>query len=467
MLVRLARVRTEWIFQRAAVLASLVITGSSLVASAQDAESLSLAAQFDLESLHTQGGWTAGRVVDRVREVAPSIERAREALRSANAGAIRALLGFSPRLTVTGGYTRVSPIDLETMEFEYLLDSYRITTSLSYSVTAALLDALPSYLASSATEEAADLRLQHERRVVTLAAQEAFYQYVRTTGALAVAQASAAQAEFHRQQTAAFVAAGRTAEVDLRGVEAELARAQVAVAQARAGLSTGEQALRRLLRLPSDQALSIGEDLTASVPTPSTSVDALVTQALTHRIDRRALERTIEARDHEVDRAVGNYFPDVAVSFNYDLSNPNNRVFPQREEFVSSWDFSVLATISANDVIDTTQAVRQADAAHNQAESDLTELDDTIRSEVREAYDQLAAAQAGVEAAAIGVTASEETYRVRLAELRAGRVATRDLIDAEGELVTARLNQLNAALDLRIRQAKLTHAIGADHAPHR
>ena len=48
---------------------------------------------------------------------------------------------------------------------------------------------------------------------------------------------------------------------------------------------------------------------------------------------------------------------------------------------------------------------------------------------------------------------------MRNEQLRAGTVMTSDLIDAEAELTRARLQLLDAAIDLRLAEARLARAV--------
>ena len=54
---------------------------------------------------------TADQAAALAVETGPSIERAREALRQASAGADRALYGFVPQLRLSTSYTRLTPVE--------------------------------------------------------------------------------------------------------------------------------------------------------------------------------------------------------------------------------------------------------------------------------------------------------------------------------------------------------------------
>ena len=56
--------------------------------------------------------------------------------------------------------------------------------------------------------------------------------------------------------------------------------------------------------------------------------------------------------------------------------------------------------------------------------------------------------------------AAKEAYRVARDLYQVGRATTTDLIEAESELVTASLKEIDAALNYRVARVKLAHATG-------
>jgi outer membrane protein TolC len=83
---------------------------------------------------------------------------------------------------------------------------------------------------------------------------------------------------------------------------------------------------------------------------------------------------------------------------------------------------------------------------------------------VSQAYADYAAAHEAMEAALTGIEAAEESYRVRREQFRADEAVATDVIISEGELNRARLELINAAIDLRIARARLDRAVERDNA---
>src|SRR6185436_11313590 len=69
---------------------------------------------------------------------------------------------------------------------------------------------------------------------------------------------------------------------------------------------------------------------------------------------------------------------------------------------------------------------------------------------------------ATIESATRGLTAAEESLRVRRELFQQGKATTVEMLDAETELIRARLLKLDSQIGLIVNQIKYDHAIGND-----
>ncbi len=449
------------------------------------------------EDLYTPGGLTSDEAAARAIETAPTLDAARAQVRAAEARADQAFYNLFPRLDLSARYTRLSRVDQPSFgadvdptelegalagvddpearvlfenlfgsfgdfSFPVILDQYALRAGATYPVSAVLASVLPSYRASRTFADAQRLQVEAQQRTVGLQARDAFYNYARVRGQLLVAETTVRQIEANRANIAALVQAGVAAPVDLMRIDAQLATARVGVERATAGVAIAAQALRTLMHVEGDDPMiPIGENL-AEPPPPAEAGgrDAWIARALDQRAELRALRLAATGQEHVVSANAGRRWPVLAVQANYDFANPNNRIIPQQEEFRGTWDVSVVLSWSPNDYLDANTTVEQARADLAQARADIASLSDAVRIEVTQAYENLQAARAALEAARVGIAAAEETYRVRNEELRAGTAVTRDLIDAEADLARARLEGLNALIDVYLARAELARAVG-------
>jgi len=411
------------------------------------------------------------------------------------------MIGFIPQLTLSFRYTRLSEIQNGTLgggttfdpdlipvitagvddpdarllweqtlaaqaaqanyTFPVILNQFALRGSLAYPVSTVFTSIWPTYESAQANEAAAEARVAAQAREVGLSARDAFYQYARARGALAVAQSSLQQAEARHGQVRAFVEAGTSAPVDALRARAQVAAASVAVVRAEAGVRVGAVALRTLLHLEAGTQIAVGEDLLVALPPIEGNEAQLLERALAQRDDVRAIERLIEAAGHSISAAEGSRYPTVALQANLDYANPNSRVFPQTESFRESWDVSAVLTWSPHDLLNGEAQADEARAQRDQVRADLRQLRDAVRLAVTNASATHHAATEALAAARIGVEAADESYRVTMERYNAGAATVSDTIDASAEQVRAQLDLVNAAIDARVAHAQLRRALGA------
>lgn len=449
------------------------------------------------------GGLTAATVARRAADSSPSVERARAAVRQAEEGASRAWLGVWPRLELSARYTRLSDVtqgsltqSVDPMVFEgeralartvtdpasqmlhlyaidgqeqlaagfsfpVVLNQYVFRAGLTYPVSDLFFSILPAHRAALGFVEASRVQIVAAREQVAMQAVEAFYIYTRARASMLVARLALSDVDAHRADVASFVEAGTVPRVELMRIDAQLAAARVGVARAEGGVAIAAEALRTLVHEPSGGPILIGEDVTDASGDALPPREIAMQRALAGRPEVLALERLAHARSLAVSARRGARLPHLAVAANAELSNPNQRVFPQVEEFRGTWDVSAVLSWSPNDLLSANTEVSEAEAEVAQARADLAALTDGVRIELAQAYEGITSAEQAVAAARLGIAAAEESYRVRLERYRAGASVTSDVLDAESELTRARLDFVNSAIDARVARMRLRRAMGA------
>ncbi len=137
-------------------------------------------------------------------------------------------------------------------------------------------------------------------------------------------------------------------------------------------------------------------------------------------------------------------------------------MFPQAEVFKFTWLAGVQLTWQLGDSLTayTNEKARAAEAAELRA--DRENLVNSARIDVLNAQQAVQLALLSLRTSQTGLAAAEESYRVRKELLSAERATAVELVDAETDLTRARINALNARVDLRVALAELAHATGDD-----
>jgi outer membrane protein TolC len=146
-------------------------------------------------------------------------------------------------------------------------------------------------------------------------------------------------------------------------------------------------------------------------------------------------------------------------------ANPNPRYFafsPQGEVWNLTWSAGVAATWTVNDTFSTSASAAELEANARVLEAQRAALADGIRQEVAAAYLDREKALVAIETSSRASRAAAEAYRVATDLYRVGRATTTELIEAESDLLNARLSELSAHVALRAAEQRLRYAVGRD-----
>ena len=426
-------------------------------------------------------------VVSSARETSSDIRAASASQRAAEASADAETVTLYPQLHLSASYRRLSPVDapplrrnaelqaravarqaagisqppdpLSAVRFPSVADVYLARAELVVPISQALLAGLPRV---SAARERAAAQQRYSRTVrqdVELSAHESFYEYARARAQHLVLQASHVDAMRRRDEALLQIRAGvlgRAAELtanrQLMHIGVELERSGAAEAAARARLS-------QIMGRPLPQTIGIREVLLRE-GAPLGALQQLLAHAQRTRPEIHSLAHTIEALDAEHSAASASVLPSVSVVAGTEVQNPKPRVFPQQDRFGAAWDIGVLLEWSLSSALESSQRGDAFRAATEQARAQLQSLREAIAFDVTTAFADCRALGKVLGIAQKQLAVAEEDYEVHMLLFRSGKIPSRELQSAEDELRTARLELVDAAVDLRIAEARLKRAVG-------
>lgn len=105
--------------------------------------------------------------------------------------------------------------------------------------------------------------------------------------------------------------------------------------------------------------------------------------------------------------------------------------------------------------------LRQARESENQARIQIAEAERAVRQAVTASWTGLASARGQIEAVSEQVAAAEIAFESVEEEVRVGERVTLDVLDAEQELLEARLALVNAERDATVAAARVLQSVGA------
>ena len=312
-----------------------------------------------------------------------------------------------------------------------------------------------SVVAARRQGEAAQLTIQAARLTVTETVTDDY-----TTAALQQSLVDVAQSRLIAENeqvrvTQEKVTAGRSAPVDLLREQAEQADARQALLAAQNNAALALVNLKTTLGVSQDSYIALSDtlgSLSGSGGTlPATLQDALK-QADAHRPELAVAQRQVEAAQGAVSAAHGAYAPQVYGLVMADAMTGQGigRV---------GYTVGLTASLPLYDGGQRRADVDDASAKLDRAKADALQERLQVDQQVATSWLTLQTAIAQVQAATVGVTASQEGYDLATLRYNAGKSVTVERLDALSALTRAQGALAQAKAGLVITRAKLNVAI--------
>ena len=441
---------------------ALAVEGGAETTSPQAAQSFDKLIDAELAG----GGLTSNEVARRANTTSPAIRAKNEELAAAEADVDAATAAYIPTTKLTARYTRLSSTggdDIQgiPIDFEQPTNQYVVEAGVTVPVSDYFLRVAPSRKRAKFGQAAAGKNLEATKNKSDSDARQLYYSWVEARLRVLVAEQALAQSTAHLADAKAQFAAGSASQADVMRVESQVAKSELLVTQTTHLRDLNEERLRIAMHASDRESYRIGEDIRKTLDgRTETSFAALWAEAVRSRPELAALKakQGAEEKSAQVERAA--YAPRVDVFANAQYSRPNSRVFPVADEFRSSWDTGVQLTWTISDIPATRAKGKSADAKARATEAERDEAIDGIRVEVMAARQQVEEARVAEGTTLRGLRASEESYRTRHLLYQNGRATTVELLDAETDLTSARLDAIDARIDARVAEVRLAYAVG-------
>lgn len=425
-----------------------------------------------------RGGLTADEVAEKATATSFEVKAKKEATRAAEAQLNQAIVGFYPRLALTGRYVRLSKVEYpdlippqfasmmgdSTLSFEVPLDQWSAQAQVQIPISDYVLRISRSYAAASKSVRAANLDERAQKLKTALDGRLAYYDWLRARGGAQVAEQTLQQAKGHLVDVNHAFEVGAASKADVLRVEAQVAQAEMLVERSRNFAKITEDRLRVIMHDTSGRPYGVGENLEDEVPSVASveDLEALREEAMSKRLEVKMIEENVSAIREQAKVAKAGIWPRLDAFANATYANPNQRIIPPVEEWRFTWEAGLQLSWSPNEAFASGSAGSSVSAQAAQLEAQRSALLDGIQMEVLQSAQAVHEAEVAITTTARGLAAAEESYRVRRELFRNGRATSMELTDAEMELFRARLEALNARVDLRTANARLSHALGRD-----
>jgi len=413
---------------------------------------------------------------------------------SALAKADDARLRMLPSLSVSAGYTQLSPepsfgfSDLPAKDLALLAPYGQVLGALA-PVFNDLLPAIdsakdvridlqyPVFAGFRLREAAAIARLQSlgkgealelAKRALTFEIKRAYWESVRAEGTVGALAKNLELEDVVRSETKDLVDQGMATvgdqiTEDYRYDQTTLALDEAKSMQAMALLSLSSLVGDEKAAKPADSRAYIlaskpGETKLPPLARGDLNEAALLEAALANRPETRLSTVALNASLHAQTAAKGDLLPTVVLSGSLSYADPDQRLFPPVDAFNLGWTAGIRVKYDLGGVPGALARGRAAQADVEKARSDLERQRNTIALDVRRSILALKRARNSLELTRGMVTQSEENLRVTQAKYDNGVAKRSELLQSEIALLRANFSVENKLIDIEIAQADLLRA---------
>jgi len=378
-----------------------------------------------------------------------------------------------PTVTASSGYVRTNHVPEYSIPqagggtkvlFPDLPDNIRARTELLWPVwTGGRVDALVTAAEAEVRATQADGKVAAAD--LTMEITQAYWSLVTAREAVKVLDQSLQRTDAWVADVQAKLDAGLVSPHEVLTARASRSRQLVQRIQAAHAAATAERELARLIGVPGQPL-----DLVSPVDKPWEGLAALTSRlpgdvvALEHetRAERGAFIERRSAFQSAAEAAMAASRPQVAALASVEPARPNNRFVPRQDKWHTSWDVGVTVTWS---LWDGGRAKADRAAAQAQAravDQRLAEFDARVSVDVQQRLQEIESGRAAISASDDAVAASTEAHRVLQERYAAGVATSTEVLDAQVALLEAELERTRLQASLRVSEARLRRAVGAN-----
>lgn len=414
------------------------------------------------------GPLTLAQTIDTVLARYPSIDAARAAIDAARARTMQSNASRLPQVTGQGMYNYFSPRPYVALSlpglpagsiYESVQNSYVLSVTASqlltdFGRTDKIVD-----MARSGQITAQDA-LEDTRHQLGYQAIQSFYSVLLLRNSVDVAKEEIAALEEALRISEKKFGAGSATKFDVLTTEVRLANARNHLTDTLAALDKQENGLRELLGRQLGEPLDIAGDFDADAPVIPESV--AIADGLRNRPEMKLAqdaEQTARLKHDAADR--GNR-PTLAAQVTGGVENGMLPSLYDNKGYVSAGVSLEVPILTGRRV---TGERMEAQAGVRSAQARERELNDTITTDVANAYSDLNAAKARLASADTIVAQAKEALALAQTRYANGVITNFELLDAQSSLRAAELGRLQARYDCVLARQAVARAAGVAPQP--
>lgn len=306
---------------------------------------------------------------------------------------------------------------------------------------------------------ATDLDRQKDQQDIKLNVIQTYYNLYKLQQTKIVLDSNIAQTQVRVNDVSKFKNAGLALNNDV--MRAELQKTNLLVSKADVESAIDITNFNMCILLGLDISTKIEVENPEVVKDANTTIQSLIASSYADRAEFKAQEYRTKAADYQIKASRSAYMPTVTALGNGYYNNPNQRVFPQENNFKATWDVGVSVSWNIMQLYTARAVVGDAKNQKAQLQQATEQIKDGISMEVNAAYETLKVALLKIDLAQRAIDQATENKRILDNRFGAQVALLSDVLEADQFLLQAQTNLLNAQADAAIANYKLQRSLGA------
>jgi outer membrane protein len=252
-----------------------------------------------------------------------------------------------------------------------------------------------------------------------------------------------------------------TEEVVFRA-RADLSRIDRKIAEADKNVVLSASYFNFLLNRPLDSRIKTASQVDPRVD-GQMEFQQLVNQALAHRQEFIQLKRAMDAARHQVKLHRSRFLPSLTAVLDYGFQGESYR-FSKEDDF---WMASLVFSWNLFNGFQDQSRIAQARMDMNRIQSGYEELEQKIRMDVRQAFDNLVVSRKSLESTREQLKSSQAAFRIVSRKYEEGMVPQIEYIQTRDDFIRAGIENIIAIFDIHICQSQLEYVTASTGFEHK
>lgn len=302
--------------------------------------------------------------------------------------------------------------------------------------------------------DSAELNLEDTKQAIKLQTTQAYYEILRCRDMMNVREEEVNALQEHLNKSTIRYREGVVAKSDILASTVSLADAKQNYVTARGEYEKSMANLNNIIGLPTETPLLIRDEMNYTTYEPTE--ENCVEYALENRPDYFSAEYAIKQAEAAMKIAEAGRKPTIDASIS--KSAESDRIF--KSDRSRNWQAGLTLQWNIFDNGVTSAGVNEMRARLKKTQSIATQIADSIRLEVHNAYIDLRTAEENISTTQIAVSRAEEDYHLAQVRYVEGVGMNLEVIDAQEKLTQARTNYFSALYSYYLSKASLEKAMG-------